>query len=223
MGQAIGEVLPFAIGIAISPIPIIAIILMLLTPDARRNGLAFLGGWILGLAVVGTIVLIVANVAGVSTSDGASTTVSVIKLVLGIVLLGAAWRQWKKRPQVGEHPAVPGWMRSLDKFTPQRALAVGALLSGVNPKNLVLNVSAAAGIAQSALAGAQQAVVLMVLVLVGSIGVAAPVVVYLTMHDTADRVLTGWKTWLADNNATVMMVLFMVFGVVLLGKGIGGL
>ena len=118
---------------------------------------------------------------------------------------------------------MPRWMRSLDKFTPQRALAVGALLSGVNPKNLALNVSAAAGIAQSGLGGVQQAVVLVVLVLIGSVGVAAPVVVYLTMHDTADRVLTGWKTWLAANNATVMMVLFLVFGVLLMGKGVGGL
>ena len=108
-------------------------------------------------------------------------------------------------------------------FVSAARFAVGALLSGVNPKNLVLNVSAAAGIAQAALSGVQQAVVLVVLVLVGSVGVAAPVVVYLTMHDTADRVLAGWRTWLADNNATVMVVLFLVFGVVLLGKGIGGL
>ncbi len=223
MGQAIGEVLPLAIGIAISPIPIIAIILMLLTPDARRNGLAFLGGWVLGLAVVGAIVLIVANVVGVSSSEGASRTASLIRLLLGIVLLVAAWRRWTKRPHPGDQPSLPGWMRSLEKFTPQRALAVGALLSGVNPKNLVLNVSAAAGIAQAALSGVQQAVVLVVLVLVGSVGVAAPVVVYLTMHDTADRVLAGWRTWLADNNATVMVVLFLVFGVVLVGKGIGGL
>ena len=59
MGAAIGEMLPLAIGIAISPLPIIAVILMLTTPKARTNGLAFLGGWLLGLAVVGAIVLVV--------------------------------------------------------------------------------------------------------------------------------------------------------------------
>ena len=223
MGQAIGEVLPLAIGIAISPIPIIAIILMLLTPQARQNGLAFLGGWLAGLAIVGTIVLIVADVAGIATSSGPSRTVSIIKLVLGLLLLFAAWRQLKKRPKPGEEAHMPGWMRSLDKFTPGRALAVGALLSGVNPKNLILNASAAAGIAQAGLGGFQQALVLIVLILVGSIGVAAPVAIYLTMHDRADHVLTEWKTWLAANNATVMFVLLLVFGVVLIGKGISGL
>jgi len=223
MGQGISEVLPFAIGIAISPIPIIAIILMLITPKARSNGLAFLGGWLLGLVIVGTVVLIVANTAGIATSSGPSRTVSAIKLVLGLLLLVVAWRQFKKRPEPGEEAPMPKWMRALDSFTPARSLAIGALLSGVNPKNLVLNATAAAGIAQTGLAGVQQAVVLLVLIVVGSLGIIAPVAVYFAMGDKAPKVLDGWKTWLAANNATVMMVLFLVFGVTLVGKGIGGL
>jgi len=223
MGSAIGDMLPLAIGIAISPVPIIAIILMLITPKARSNGLAFLGGWMLGLAVVGTIVLIVANTAGVATSSGPSKTVSLIKLVLGALLLFVAWRQFNKRPQPGEEAPMPKWMRALDSFTPTRSLAIGALLSGVNPKNLILNATAAAGIAQTGLAGVQQAVVLIVLIVVGSLGIIAPVGVYFAMGDKAAPVLDGWKAWLATNNATVMTVLFLVFGVTLIGKGIGGL
>jgi hypothetical protein len=60
-------------------------------------------------------------------------------------------------------------------------------------------------------------------VLIGSIGIIAPVAVYFAMGDRAARVLGGWKTWLSANNATVMFVLFLVFGVVLIGKGISGL
>jgi len=223
MGQVIGDVLPLAIGIAISPLPIIAIILMLITPNARSNGLAFLGGWLLGLAVVGTIVLVVANTAGVSSSTGPSKTVSAIKLVLGLLLLVVAARQWRKRPKAGEEAPMPKWMKSLDRFTPTRSLAVGALLSGVNPKNLILNATAAAGIAQAGLGGAQQALVLVVLIVVGSLGVAAPVAVYFAMGKRSEHVLDEWKVWLAANNATVMFVLFLVFGVVLIGKGIEGL
>jgi hypothetical protein len=223
MGSAIGEMLPLAIGIAISPIPIIAVILMLITPKARSNGLAFLGGWLLGLAVVGTVVLIVANTAGIATSTGPSRTVSLVKLVLGLLLLVLAWRQFTKRPKPGEHAPLPKWMRALDGFTPARSLAIGALLSGVNPKNLILNATAAAGIAQTSLPGAQQAVVLIVLIVVASLGIIAPVAVYFAMGDKAAHVLDGWKAWLAANNATVMTVLFVVFGVSLIGKGIGGL
>jgi Sap, sulfolipid-1-addressing protein len=223
VGQVIGEILPLAIGIAISPIPIIAVILMLITPKARSNGLAFLAGWLLGLVVVGIVVLVVANKVGVSTSSGPSKTVSAIKLVLGVLLLALAWRQFGKRPESGEQAPMPKWMKALDRFTPGRSLAVGALLSGVNPKNLVLNASAAASIAQAGLPGGSQAAALIVLVLVGSLGIIAPVVVYLAGGDSAAHTLDEWKAWLAANNAAVMTVLFLVFGVVLIGKGIGGL
>ena len=103
---------------------------------------------------------------------------------------------------------MPKWMRALDSFTPGRSLAIGALLSGVNPKNLMLNAAAAASIAQAGLSGGAQAVVLVVLVLVGSLGIIAPVAIYFAMGDRAAPVLDEWKAWLAANNATVMTVLF---------------
>jgi hypothetical protein len=46
MGEAIGQSLPLAIGVALSPIPIIAVVLMLTTPRARSNGPAFVVGWL---------------------------------------------------------------------------------------------------------------------------------------------------------------------------------
>lgn len=223
MGQVIGDILPLAVGIAISPIPIIAIILMLITPKARSNGLAFLIGWMLGLAIVGAIVLLIANTAGVSTSSEPSKAASVIRLLLGLLLLVLAWRQFSKRPKEGEEAPLPKWMSGLDAFTPGKSLALAALLSGVNPKNLVLNLSAAATIAEAGLSGGAQAVVLVVFVLIASLSIIAPVAVYFVMGDKAARVLGGWKVWLAANNATVMSVLFLVFGAVLIGKGISGL
>jgi hypothetical protein len=223
MGQTIGEILPFAIGIAISPIPIIAIILMLITPNARGNGLAFLGGWAGALFAVGAIVLIIASSAGVSTSSGSSDAASAFRLLLGILLLVAAVRQWRGRPRPGAEAKMPKWMNALDTFTPGRSLAIAALLSGVNPKNLILNLGACADIAQAGLSWFEQGVVLLVFVLIASATIIAPVVVYFAMGDRSERVLGEWKTWLAENNATVMAVLFVVFGFVLIGKGITGL
>ena len=54
MGQAIGGSLPLAIGVALSPVAIIAVVLMLTTDRARVNGPAFVLGWLIGLAVVGS-------------------------------------------------------------------------------------------------------------------------------------------------------------------------
>jgi len=61
MGDAIGQMLPFAVGVLLSPMPVVALVLMLVTPKAKANGLAFLLGWVLGLAVVGGLVLLIAG------------------------------------------------------------------------------------------------------------------------------------------------------------------
>ena len=224
MGGAIGEMLPLAIGIAISPLAIVAVILILTTPQARTNGPAFLGGWLLALAVVGGIALVVTDAAESADTSGPRTIVAVLKLALGVTLLVLAWRGFRSRPQPGEDAPLPKWMAALDRFTPGRSLAVGALFGGVKPKNLILAAAAAAGIAGAGLGGAQQVVVLLLLLLVASIAIIAPVAVYFLLGDEwSTRVLDGWKTWLQANNSAVMIVLFVVFGVVLLGKGIAGL
>ena len=70
--DALGSVLAEAVGILMSPLPIVAVILMLFTARAKTNSFLFLLGWIVGLAVVGAIVLIVADGADVSTDASAS-------------------------------------------------------------------------------------------------------------------------------------------------------
>jgi hypothetical protein len=44
MWNAVGQVLPAAVGVALSPIPIIGVVLMLVTPRGRVNGPMFLVG-----------------------------------------------------------------------------------------------------------------------------------------------------------------------------------
>jgi hypothetical protein len=46
VGPVIGDLLPLAVGVAVSPVPIIAVILMLLAPRAGGASLGFLAGWV---------------------------------------------------------------------------------------------------------------------------------------------------------------------------------
>jgi len=91
-----------------------------------------------------------------------------------------------------------------------------------NPKNLVVAVAAAVTVATAGLSAGQQVVVGVVYVVVAILGVAAPLVVAVSLGQRSHDVLESWKTWLDQNNATVMALLFVIFGVVLIGKGIGG-
>ena len=145
----LGDLLPSAIGVALSPMPIIAVVLMLATPRGRANGAAFAVGWVLGLVGVSVVVLLLAS--GADSSSSTSDTVSWGKVVLGVVLLGLAVRSWRSRPDDGAEAEMPGWMSKLDTFTPVRALVLGAALSGINPKNLALTAAAAASIAPARL------------------------------------------------------------------------
>ncbi len=70
------------------------------------------------------------------------------------------------------------------------------------------------------LAGGEQPVALAVFVLIGSIGVLDPLIVYLVAGARAAEPLDTWRTWAADHNAAVMAVLFLVFGFKLTGDGI---
>ncbi|HKO39375.1 MAG TPA: GAP family protein [Solirubrobacterales bacterium] len=222
MGEAIGQVLSLGVGVALSPIPIIGVILMLATPRARQNGLAFVLGWIAGLAGAGTIVLLASSGADASEGGGPADWVSVLKVILGLLLLVVALKQWRGRPRPGEEAAMPKWMQTIDQFQPPKAAGLALLLSAVNPKNLLLVVGAAAAIAQTGTSAGNQAVALAVFVAIGTLGPGAPVAIYFAMGERSKRLLDELRAWMAHNNAVIMAVLCLLIAAKLIGDGISG-
>jgi hypothetical protein len=220
MGQGISEVLTFAVGVAISPVPIIAVILMLFSARARVNGPMFLAGWALALSVVSGLVYFLSDAADAATDSTSTDTISWGKIVFGMLFLLLAVRNWRNRPAPGDAAEMPKWMAGIDEFSPGKAFGLAVLLAGVNPKNLLLSAGAAAGLAQLGLSTTDAVVSLIVFVVVGSLTIAGPVVYYLVGGDKAKTELDSMKSWLATHNAAVMTVLFLVFGVDLIAKGI---
>jgi Kef-type K+ transport system membrane component KefB len=223
MGQAIGGSLPLAIGVALSPVAIIAVVLMLTTDRARVNGPAFVLGWLIGLAVVGAIVLAIAGPADASKSGGPATWVSWVKIVLGVLLLLVAVRQFRARPRGEEQAPLPKWMGAIDNFKPPAALGAGALLTSLNPKNLLITIGGAAAIAQTGISGGQQAIAYAVFAVVATIGVAVPVGIYFALGKRSADLLARLKDWMGQHNAVIMSVLCLIIGVKLIGDAISAL
>ena len=223
MGKAIGDILPLAIGVAISPVPIIAIVLMLGTPRARATGPAFAIGWIVGLTLVGTIMLVIANGNAATDAGNPETWVSVLKLVLGALFLLLAIKQWRSRPAPGDEAVMPKWMRAIDSFSPGKALVAGVALSGLNPKNLALTIAAATTIAQVGISTGQEAGTMVIFVAIGSLTILAPLIIYFALGARAAGILDGIKTWMAAHNAAIMAVVLLVLGFKLIGDAISGL
>jgi threonine/homoserine/homoserine lactone efflux protein len=221
MGPVIGEILPLAVGVAISPVPIIAAILMLLSPKAKGASVGFLLGWITGIVVAIVVFTLLSSVLPAQDESGSSPVRGVIKIILGALLLFLALRQWRGRPAQGEQATMPKWMSAIDSMTAGKALGLGFLLSAVNPKNLLMAISAGLIIGGAGLAVGQTVVVIVIFVLLAASTVLIPVVAYLIASERLAGPLDSLRAWLVNNNATIMAVLLLVIGVAVIGKGIG--
>ena len=171
MGRLIGDLLPFAVVVAISPVPIVAVLLMLLTPKARGTSAGFLAGWLVGIAGVTTEVLLVADDPDPGSSRSSAAT-------SWLELLPLAARQWRSRPKPGEVPAVPRWLAAADRFTAARAGGLGLLLSAANPKALLVCIAAGATIAAGDVEGAQATWSVIGFTVVAASTVAVPVLAF---------------------------------------------
>lgn len=220
MGHAVGDVLGLAAGVAVSPLPIVAIILILATPQGRLNGLLFAVGWLLGLGALGAVTLAVGGTGGASAGNQPATWVGALKLALGALLALLGARQWRHRPKDPSQAQLPKWMAAIDHFTPVKVLGLGLLLSAANLKNAPLTIAAGASISSSGIPAPQQIGTLAIFVIIASLGVLAPLAVYVVMGQRAKSILTNWRDWAAQHNVAVLAVLFFVFGLKLLGDGI---
>lgn len=221
MGSVVGDILPLALGIAISPVPIIAAILMLLAPKARGASVGFLVGWLLGIVIGVVVFTLIASVIPEEDTDASKPIAGTIKILMGAGLLLLALKQWRSRPKPGEVAALPTWMAAIDTITVGRSLGLGFLLAAVNPKNLLMAAGAGVIIGTGGLTTGQKALAILLFVVIAASSVAIPVIAYLLASKRMAGPLASLRSWLVHNNAAVMAVLLLVIGVVLIGKGIG--
>ncbi|MEV3958982.1 GAP family protein [Streptomyces albogriseolus] len=223
MGEAIGQILSYGVAVALSAFPIIGVVLMLATPRARTNGPALLLGWSLGLALVGTIVLLVSGGVGQSDQGQPADWVSVLDLTLGVLLLWVAVKEWRGRPRDGKEVPLPKWMRTVDSFTPVKALALGTAMSALNPKNLLLSIAAASAIARTDTSAGAQAEALAVYVVLGALGPGTPVVLYFALRERSKHILDDLKLWMEQHNTAIMAVICLLFAAKLVGNAVSDL
>jgi len=222
LSSVLGDLLPAALGVALSPLPIIATVLMLLSQRPRQTAPALALGWMVGLTAVLVVVLFVAGPDGLQTSSTSDTTYW-IKLVIGVLFLLLAVRTFVQRPRPGQEVAPPKWLATVETMSPVAAAGLGVALSALNPKNLALAVSGAVSIASNDLSSGQTVLCVVLFVVIGSLLVAGPVVAFLVRGQAMAGPLGHLKDFMQLHNAAIMTVLLGVLGLSNLGKGLGGL
>lgn len=214
----LGQLLPLAVGIAISPIPIIATILVLLSPQARRSGVAFMLGWLAGIVVAVVVFTLLSSVIPESDTSVPHPIKATIQLLAGLALLFMAVRQWRNRPQAGTEPTLPGWMGALDSMPTGKVFGLGFLLAAVNPKNLVLAIGAGVSLGSAALPLGSLVIVIVIFVVIAGSTVSVLVIANLVVSRQIQGILASLRVFLVGNNAIVMSVLLLLIGVVMMGK-----
>ena len=218
MNQVIGEILPLAVGIAISPIPIIAAILMLLSPRAKGTSVGFMIGWLAGIVVAIVLFSLLSSVIPPETGDRSP--------IAGVSRSSWACCCWSWRSGSGGHVQPRATKRACRNGCRQsmpcpavKALRLGFLLAAVNPKNLLLAIAAGVIVGGAGLTVGQMAVVIIIFVLLAASTVLVPVFGYLIAAARLAGPLDKLRQWLVDNNAVIMAVLLLVLGVAMIGKG----
>ena len=218
LADAISSSLPMAVGVALSPIPVAAILIILMSARAGINATAFLLGWMAGILTVG---LVVSLMPGLLTARGEPTQLSgLTRVALGVALLLLAVRQWRQRPEPDAVADVPPLLARLDTIGVMQSSITGFLLSAIHPKNLILNAAGAAAIDASGLDSAPQYMALVIFALISSVSIAVPIGVYFVARRKVDDLLGRWKDWLIRNNVQVMVALLLILGVLLIARGL---
>ncbi|MGW1246196.1 GAP family protein [Streptomyces sp. NPDC002535] len=214
--------LPAALAVALSPFPLIAIVVILSGVRGRRNGLLFTAGWVTGLASTATLVAVLFG-----TADDPGSTSSAIadwgRVLAGGTLIALGVRKWWKRPRNEEQAEPPRWMASLDDATAGRALLLGALLSGANPKNLVLTASATASIVEAGAHDVDLAVAVVLFVLIASCTVLGAVGLRLAGGQRSVTLLDSVRQFMVTNSTVITVIVLLLLGASVLGDGLSGL
>lgn len=219
MWQVVGETLGSAVGAAISPMPLIGLMLIFFSKRPLVNSLAYSLGWVLAMFALALLTLGANNA---SSSDSSSRS-GWVQLVVGLLFLFLAYSQWQKRPRPGYDPATPKWMAGIADMTPIAAFALAVVLLGLNPKNIGLAAAAMTTVANAGLPAGEQWGAGIIWVLIASATALVPTVWVAVAGDSAKPALERGKDWLLDHNAVIMMTLFTLLGVVSLGNALSAL
>ncbi len=222
MIEAIGSAITPAIAIALSPVPVVFIVLVLASPRGRANGPAFALGWFLGACLVTGAVVLLAGEA--VEDDGAyDTGVNVLQALLGGLFLGLAVKTWRGRPRPGVDAPTPALFSKVAELGPSGAFATGFALVVLNLKNLPLSISSGLSIAQhDDLTGPSAVLAVVAFGLLASSSVVVLVLYALVAGERSRAPLEGLEVWLLDNKATILVVLLTLLGAYQVSEGLTG-
>ena len=225
MGSAIVSLLPFIIGSALVPVQIIIDILLLKNPkQGLLKAFAYVGGMTTLRLLQGLIFgLILTNSVAASTQEdsGRSPIVSTLLLVLGILLLVTAYKQWRKDDDPDAPP--PKWLTMIDSISPLKAFGLGFGLLLIGGKFWVFTLGAIGIIGQAQLGQPSSTVAYLLFILLAESLLLIPILIRIIIPKQSVSLLEKTSAWLTRYNRSIIIIVSLVFGLIFLYQGASGL
>lgn len=215
----LGHLLPYALPVTLSPLPVIAVLMLVLGPPGPRGGTAFLAGRLMALALATLAAAFLAET--LQDRAGAGVTRVWLRLALGLLLAALALRSLLN-PAPKDAP-LPGWLRSLETATPAAALRLGALVTLANPKELAFLVAAGLAIGAEMPAAATLVALSLAYAVLAASGVALPVLAARIGGAPMRQRLIPLRDGLIAHRALVMGLILAFIAALLIGDAITSL
>jgi threonine/homoserine/homoserine lactone efflux protein len=218
-GSVLTELIPLALVVALSPLSIIPAVLVLHSPRPRPTGLAFLAGWLIGLAALTGIFVELSGLLG-GLGGKPPGWASWLRIVVGAALLVFGVVRYLRRKQSAH---LPAFVTKLSTLNPGRAALTAAALAVVNPKVLFICAAAGLAIGTAGLGAPGAYAAVLYYALVAGSTVAIPIVAYAILTHRLDERLRRLQDWMERQHAVLVAAILIVIGVLVLYKGIHGL
>lgn len=207
------DVLMLGLAMALSPLAVLASVLLLTAERGTAKAAAYAVGWVVAVGIVGALTVLAASQVHTTTGSSASTAAASLDVVLGVALVLWAFR---RRAAARDGAPQPGWMRRLDSMSPLVALGFGLFMPPY-----AIAVAASNSIVQSDGngQGVNVALAVVVFTVLASLGVIVPVAVVL-VSSRSDELLGRWRAWLLEHWPAVLFWMLLVLGAYLIGKGL---
>lgn len=221
MEQALGSLLPIGVAAALSSVPIMATILILLSDKRNRSALPFLVGWVLGAIILVSVGTIAANSIPQPRPRHADTTAGVLEILLGAVLVVFSLRaMFSRGASIGG--SASKWAEAVGGFGAAKSFGLGLALN-IRPKGLILSAAASLALRSAKLDVEETAVLVVVYSAIATSTVTIPIVAALVSPDTMEPRLINGRDWLDEHGYVVTATIMLMIGVIIIGSGIGKL
>jgi len=220
LGALFIQITTLALGAAASPLPVVAVLIILITKRARLGSLVAAVCWVLGNALLITMTVVFAG----SIPEPRSGTdlwwegIFTVLLGLGLVVMGVMSRRGRRNSPQPEAP--PTWVNSVDHLSPGGAGLVTFSNATTSPKNLALAIAAGRIISRSGLSVTAMTSAAILYVAVASLSIVIPVVLYFVGGDRSVAMLKSWRDSVTEHAAAVMEITLLVLGIGLSIRGL---